>query len=71
MYDLRGDISQIKNQTLLIASQEDTITPYAQMLEMSRAIVNSQIVCIPDAGHAAYLEKIDTFCTLLKGFMSK
>lgn len=71
MYDVRGDISKIKNQTLLIASQEDIITPYAQMLEMSRAIVNSQIVCIPDAGHAAFLEKIDTFCTLLKGFVSK
>lgn len=68
-YDLRGDITAIKHPTLLIAAQEDIITPYVQMLEMSRAMANSQFVCIPEAGHAAFLEKIDTFCSLLKGFL--
>lgn len=70
-YDVRGDISRITNQTLLIAAREDIITPYAQMLEMSRVIINSHIVCIPEAGHAAFLEKIGTFCTLLQGFIGK
>jgi len=68
-YDIRPEIAGLKHQTLLIAAQEDIITPYAQMLEMSRLLVNAQIVCLPETGHAAFLEKMDTVCTLLKGFL--
>ncbi len=68
-YDVRKEISGIHNQTLLIAAQEDIITPYSQMLEMNRVIPDSRIVCVPDTGHAAFLEKMDTICTLVKGFL--
>jgi pimeloyl-ACP methyl ester carboxylesterase len=68
-YDIREEIPGIEHRTLLIAAQEDIITPYAQMLEMHKAMPNSQIVCVPDSGHAAFLEKIDTFCALIKGFL--
>ena len=68
-YDVRKEISGIKTQTLLIAAEEDIITPYRQMLEMSEVMPGSQIVCIPDTGHAAFLEKMDTICTLIKGFL--
>jgi len=69
-YDIRAELSKIQHPVLLIAAQEDIITPYAQMLEMSRALIHSQIVCLTDTGHAAFLEKIDTFCTLIRGFLS-
>ena len=69
-YDIRAELPKIKHQALLIAAREDIITPYAQMLEMNQALGNSQIVCLPDTGHAAFLEKMDTFCTLIKGFLS-
>jgi 3-oxoadipate enol-lactonase len=68
-YDIREELSRIQHPTLLIAAQEDIITPYAQMLEMSRSLANAQIVCIPEAGHAVFLEKMETVCTLLKGFL--
>ena len=68
-FDLRGEISNIEKKTLLIAAEEDVITPAGQMLEMNRAMKNSQFVSIPDTGHAAFLEKMDTFCTLIKGFL--
>ena len=68
-YDLRGKISNIDKETLLIAAEEDIITPPEQMLEMNRAMKNSQFVSIPDTGHAAFLEKRETFCTLIKGFL--
>ena len=68
-YDLRGKISDIDKETLLIAAQEDMITPPEQMLEMHRTMKNSQFVSIPDTGHAAFLEKRETFCTLIKGFL--
>ncbi len=68
-YDLRGEISRIEARTLLIAAEEDIITPPEQMLEIHRALKNSQFVSIPDTGHAAFLEKRETFCTLIKGFL--
>ncbi len=70
-YDIRKEIAAISHQTLLIAAEDDIITPYAQMLDMSKQIANCQIVCIPDTGHAAFLEKIDTFCSLIKGFLTQ
>jgi len=68
-FDVRKEVSRIKNKTLMIAAQEDIITPYSHMLEMSKAIADSQIVCVPDSGHAVFLEKIDTICTLVRGFL--
>ncbi len=68
-WDIRKEISAIKHATLLIAAQEDIITPYGQMLEMNRMMENSRIVCVPETGHGAILEKIDTICALIKGFI--
>ncbi len=68
-YDIRKDLHRIKNPALLVAAEEDIITPYEQMLEMSRGLADAQIVCVPEAGHGAVLEKIHTICTLIKGFL--
>jgi len=68
-YDVRNDLNRIAHTTLLIAAEEDVITPYAQMREMSAIMPNAQLVCIPQTGHAAFLEKIDEVCTLVKGFL--
>jgi len=68
-YDLRDEVSNIDKETLLIAAEEDIITPAEQMLDMHRTMRHSQFVSIPDTGHAAFLEKLDTFCTLIKGFL--
>jgi 3-oxoadipate enol-lactonase len=70
-YDIRSEIPGIEKETLLIAAEDDIITPYRQMLEMSGAMAHARIVCIPEAGHAAFLEKMDTFCTLIKGFLKE
>ena len=69
-WDIRQELSKIKNPTLLIAAEEDIITPCEQMLEMSRMMADSRVVCVPETGHGAILEKIDTVCTLIKGFLS-
>jgi 3-oxoadipate enol-lactonase len=68
-YDIRTEISRIEHDVLLIAAREDIITPYAHMLEMSRTLPRAQIVCLPETGHAAFLEKIDTYCALIRGFL--
>ena len=63
------EIYKIEKQTLLIAAEEDIITPYYQMREINALMPNSKFVCIPNAGHAAFLEKIDEVCALIKGFL--
>lgn len=69
-YDVRNDLASIEHTTLLIAAEEDMITPYEQMRAIHAKMPNSQLVCIPQTGHAAFLEKIDEVCTLIKGFLS-
>ena len=68
-YDVRSELDRIQQETLLIAAAEDIITPYEQMRAMHARMPNSQLVCIPGTGHAAFLEKIDEVCTLIKGFL--
>ena len=70
-YDIRDALSDIEIETLLIAGEKDIITPYDTMQEMDRHMPHSRIVCIPDTGHAAFLEKINTFCMLISGFLGR
>ncbi|EFK08463.1 hydrolase, alpha/beta domain protein [delta proteobacterium NaphS2] len=67
--DIRTDMARIDHPTLLIAAQEDIITPHGQMIDMSRTMPDSRIVCVPETGHGAVLEKIDIVCMLIKGFL--
>ena len=70
-YDVRDRLAGIEHPTLLMAAEEDIITPYAQMAAMHASMKNSQLVSIPQTGHAAFLEQMDTVCTLVKGFLQK
>ena len=67
--DLRKDIASIGHPTFLIAAEEDMITPHGQMIEMGRMMPDARIVCVPETGHGAVLEKSDIICTLIKGFL--
>jgi len=69
-YDVRDRISDIERPTLLIAAQEDIITPHEQMLAMSETMPDARIVSVPGTGHAAFLEKMETVCTLVRGFLT-
>ena len=42
--------------TLVIAGEEDALTPPPEMQEMAAAIPGAQFVSIPEAGHMAPLE---------------
>ena len=68
-FDIRNEIHKIKNETLLIAAEEDVIIPKSGILQMSKVLPNSRFVCIPETGHAAFLEKMETVCSLIKGFL--
>ena len=68
-YDVRSELAGITQATLLIAAEEDIITPYEQMRAMHAKMPNAQLVSISRTGHAAFLVNIDEVCTLIKGFV--
>jgi pimeloyl-ACP methyl ester carboxylesterase len=61
----------IKVPTLLVGADKDIITP----IELQRILLDSipgcEMVVIPDAGHGAFLEKMNEFMTIILGFVSK
>lgn len=68
-FDVSDDLEKIKCETLLIAADEDIITPISDMMYINNKIKNSELIIIKNAGHAAFLEKLNTYCNLIKGFL--
>ena len=64
-------LAQIRIPVLVVAGEEDQITPAAGMQEMARAIPRAQFVLIPDAGHVTPLEQPVTVSSALADFLTK
>lgn len=69
-FDCSDLIDKIKVPTLVLSAEKDILTPPDQMNEMASKINNSVYLQIPNAGHAAFLEKQKAFLTAVKGFLS-
>jgi pimeloyl-ACP methyl ester carboxylesterase len=67
--DTRGSLSQIKVPTLVIAGEEDCVTPPQESEILARGISDSTLSFIPSAGHFAMLEKPVTFNRILRSFL--
>jgi pimeloyl-ACP methyl ester carboxylesterase len=65
------ELGRIRMPTLLIAAEEDVITPVRLMEEMHRAIPNCEFISLPRAGHGAFLERAGEFLTAVVGFLVK
>jgi 3-oxoadipate enol-lactonase len=61
----------IKVPTLLIGADKDIITPIEFQRILLDNIEGSEFVIIPDAGHGAFLEKMNEFMTIILGFVVK
>jgi len=69
-FDCSDLIEKIKVPTLVLSAEKDILTPAEQMNKMASKIKNSVYLQIPNAGHAAFLEKQMAFITAVKGFLS-
>lgn len=69
-YDLVEELEKIKLPTLIIASDQDTITPYEEQLLIHRKVKASSFVVIPESGHASCYEKPQEFILLVLGFLA-
>jgi 3-oxoadipate enol-lactonase len=62
-------LASIHVPTLILVGDEDTVTPPANSEEMHRAVVGSELVRIPAAGHLSNLERPDLFNAALTAFL--
>jgi 2-hydroxy-6-oxonona-2,4-dienedioate hydrolase len=69
--NLGEDINQIKQPTLLIWGNNDTITPPFVGREFQRLIPNSELHFIDKCGHAPMMEVPDEFNRILHKFLTK
>lgn len=69
-YDIRKEAHNLKIPTLIVGSEYDFVTPFFQQKEMNKVIENSELVCVPNSGHAIMYEKPSLFTALVKGFVS-
>jgi 2-hydroxy-6-oxonona-2,4-dienedioate hydrolase len=69
--NLGEELSQIKQPTLLIWGNNDTITPPFVGREFNRLIPNSELHFVDKCGHAPMMEVADDFNRILEGFLNK
>jgi pimeloyl-ACP methyl ester carboxylesterase len=69
--NLGEDINQIKQPTLLIWGNNDTITPPFVGREFQRLIPQSELHFIDKCGHAPMMEVPDEFNRILRKFLTK
>ena len=69
--NLGEELSQIKQPTLLIWGNNDTVTPPFVAKEFNKLIPNSELYFIDKCGHAPMMEVPDEFNRILEQFLSR
>lgn len=69
--NLGEELSQIKQPTLLVWGNNDTITPPFVATEFNKLIPNSELHFIDKCGHAPMMEVPDEFNAILHKFLKK
>src|SRR5512136_2196684 len=67
----REELKTIKVPTLLDGADLDIVVSQRSMKDIHENIPDCEFIMIPNAGHGAFLEKMNEFLTLLIGFVTK
>lgn len=70
-FDELSNLKNISIPTLCLAGDADSTAPAKGMMRMSESIPSGEFVCLPDAGHLAYLETPEAFNRALTDFFDK
>lgn len=70
-YDVRNQLKDIVALTLIVASEEDFLTPIVMQHELNSGIKGSSMVIIPKVGHASMYEDPAIFVSLIVGFINR
>ncbi len=69
-FDVRDNLAQITQPTLIICGQEDKMTPVQESHYLAENIPNARLELVPEAGHMLMLEKPERVAHLLDDFLS-
>jgi len=68
-FDSRRHLHRITAPTLVVAGDRDLTVPLACKQELHRLIPHSQLVLIPDSGHATPIDQVERFNEVLLDFL--
>lgn len=69
-HDVTGELPKIKIPTLIVSCENDYITPMAEQKQLHELISNSELVVLPNTGHASMYERPVLFTSLVLGFVN-
>jgi len=69
-HDVVESLKLIKTKTLIISSKEDYLTPVFEQVYIDKMLPNSNLVIIPECGHASMYEKPELFTSFILGFIN-
>lgn len=68
-FDIINQLSCISCPTLVVGCEDDFVTPLFQQKLIHQEIKNSELVIVPNCGHAIMYEKPMIFTSLILGFL--
>jgi proline iminopeptidase len=69
-WDSRPQLPQIKLPTLVIAGEDDIVTPIGVSREMAQLIPGAKLVVLPEAGHLSFVEAQAEFNSAIIEFLA-
>jgi len=69
-HDVTGKLSGIKIPTLIVSCEHDYLTPMPEQKKLHELIKGSELVVLPNTGHASMYEKPALFVSLVLGFVN-
>jgi pimeloyl-ACP methyl ester carboxylesterase len=70
-FNLAASLKKIKVPALLVAGEQDKMTPLNLLQQLESGIKNAQLVVVPDAGHMVMLEKSDQVAKETLSFLAE
>lgn len=71
VFDVRDQVVQIMQPTLIMCGEDDRMTPVRFSQYLADKIPNSRLEIIPSAGHMVMLEKPEIVAKLIKDFLTE
>lgn len=68
--NIESNLKAITANTLVVASEEDFLTPVKLQENLNSNITKSNLVLLPNTGHASMYEKPELFTTFILGFIN-
>ena len=69
-FDERANLANIDVPTLCLAAEHDPTAPAKAVAALAEAIPHATYVCLPDAGHLAYIEAPGAFTSAVGEFLA-